>query len=208
MTGLTTLVGLHVALEPLDARYVPGLVAAANEDREHYRYTDVPITVDEMASYVERALAGAECGTVVPFVVLDARSNAVLGSTRFYDIERWEDHDPAPTVVEIGYSWLAASAQRTAINTEMKYLMLTQAFDGWKVIRVALRTDRRNTRSRIAIERIGGRFEGIRRAHMPGSDGAVRDTAYYSILASEWPEHRAELEARMASGPRAEATNG
>ena len=98
-----------------------------------------------------------------------------------------------PDAVEIGSTWLAPSAQRTAINTHAKLLMLTHAFEAWAVLRVTLKTDARNLRSRAAIERIGARFDGVLRAHMPAFDGGVRDTAFYSIVAVEWPELRRAL---------------
>jgi len=102
-----------------------------------------------------------------------------------------------PDVVEIGATWLAAAAQRTPINTEAKVLMLTHAFDHWRVHRVSLMTDARNQRSRDAIGRLGARFDGILRAARPASDGVIRDTAAFSILEAEWPAVRANLEARL-----------
>lgn len=102
-----------------------------------------------------------------------------------------------PDGVEIGHTWYAASAQRTACNTETKLLMLTYAFEEWQVARVTLKTDARNARSRAAIERIGGRYEGIRRAHRLATDGTVRDTVYFSIVAAEWPQVRHDLCARL-----------
>lgn len=144
----------------------------------------------------------------------------IVGSTRFLDLGFWRPTaegalgstpvEPAdtpaasaaeselPSVAEIGYTWLCAAAQRTAINTEAKLLLFEHAFTVWSALRVCLKTDVRNTRSRAAIERVGGRFEGVRRAHMPASDGTIRDTAYYSITAAEWPSVRANLVARLA----------
>ncbi len=100
--------------------------------------------------------------------------------------------------MEIGWTWLAADAQRTALNTEAKLLMLAHAFESWRVVRVNLRTDARNARSRAAIERLGARLDGILRAHVPASDGGVRDTTTYSLLAAEWPAAKARLEARLS----------
>ena len=102
-----------------------------------------------------------------------------------------------PDGVEIGWTWLASSVQRSAINTEAKLLMLRHAFETWGARVVRLKTDRRNARSRAAIERIGGRLDGVLRAHTVGRDGALRDTAYYSIIESEWPAVRASLEERV-----------
>src|SRR5688500_6115024 len=147
-----------------------------------------------MADYVETALARRDAGLVEPFAtVWDGR---VVGSTRFL-LERWkgnEDLAGAPDVCEIGYTWLAASAQRTVVNTEAKLLMLTHAFETWGVHRVALRTDARNTRSRAAIERIGAQQDGVLRAFEPGVDGGARDTVWFSILRDEWPLAKARLQ--------------
>ena len=103
---------------------------------------------------------------------------------------------------EIGNTWLAASAQRSRVNTECKLLLLTHAFDEWKVERITFKTDARNQRSRQAIERIGGRFEGVRRAHTLASDGSVRDSVYFSIVRDEWPAVQSALAARLAPDPR------
>jgi RimJ/RimL family protein N-acetyltransferase len=108
-----------------------------------------------------------------------------------------------PRTAEIGATWLAASVQRSAVNTEAKLLMLRYAFDRWDVECITFKTDRRNARSRAAIERLGAQLEGIRRAHVPASDGSVCDSAYCSIIRSEWPEVRAGLEARLARGTKA-----
>jgi len=127
-----------------------------------------------------------------------------VGSTSYLGAERWRwpagsprQRTDRPDVVEIGATWLAASAQRTRCNTEAKLLMLAHAFDVWQVHRVSLKTDARNMTSRRAIERLGARLEGVRRADMPGSDGSVRDSAYYSIVRAEWPEVRQRLEAAL-----------
>jgi len=105
-----------------------------------------------------------------------------------------------PDVVDIGFTWLAGSAQRTPVNTEAKLLMMTHAFEVWRVHRVALQTDVRNTRSRAAIERIGGRLDGILRADRPGADDTVRTSARFSIVATEWPDVKARLTSRLKSG--------
>ena len=128
-----------------------------------------------------------------------------MGSTSFLEIQRWRwpagsplQRGDDPDVVDIGATWLAASAQRTRCNTEAKLLMLTHAFEVWRVHRVALKTDERNTASRRAIERLGARFEGVRRADMPGQDRSVRHSAYYSIVQAEWPAVRRTLEVVLA----------
>jgi RimJ/RimL family protein N-acetyltransferase len=124
----------------------------------------------------------------------------VLGSTRFWNLERWawpEGHPShgrgAPDACEIGYTWLTRSAIRTAVNTEAKLLMLTHAFEVWQVLRVCFHTDARNQRSRAALERIGGQFEGILRAHRMAADYIPRDSIRYSIVAAEWPAVKERL---------------
>jgi RimJ/RimL family protein N-acetyltransferase len=187
-----------VRLEPLLLEHVPGLLAAASEERSSYGLTLVPDTREGMRDYVGNALAVVGR---VPYAVRRLDTGALAGSTSFLGVERWplpgETDRELPSVCEIGSTWYAASAQRTAVNTACKLLMLSHAFDAWGVARVSLQTDARNTRSRNAIERIGGRFEGIRRAHKPGSDGTLRDSAQFSIVAAEWPDVKAGLVARL-----------
>jgi RimJ/RimL family protein N-acetyltransferase len=190
--------GRVVRLEPLSPDHVEGLAAAATEDRSTYGWTSVPDGPAAMAEYVTEALALHAAGEQVPFAIRRLATGALVGSSRFLDIGCWEE-PTTPSVVEVGSTWLAASAQRTPVNTEAKLLLLTHAFETWRVHRVSLKTDARNERSRAAIERIGARFEGIRRAHMPAVDGTIRDSAYFSITADEWPAVRAGLEARLAS---------
>jgi RimJ/RimL family protein N-acetyltransferase len=193
-----------VRLEPLTLSHVPALSAAAAEDRTTYGWTHVPDGEQAMRAYVETALALAEAGEAVPFATIDLRDGRVAGSTRFANFEYlpWPGgaagRERHPDGVEIGWTWLAASAQRSAVNTAAKLLMLRHAFEEWQVRVVRLKTDRRNARSRAAIERIGGRLDGVIRAQAVGADGALRDSAFYSIVESEWPAVRAGLEARLA----------
>jgi RimJ/RimL family protein N-acetyltransferase len=138
---------------------------------------------------------------------VDAVTSTVVGSTRFFNVERWrwppghtaQRPPDRPDAVEIGWTWLAAAAQRTPINTEAKLLLLTHAFEAWGCHRVTLKTDSRNQRSRAAIERLGAKLDGIVRAHMPAVDGPIRDTALYSIVAAEWPAIKARLQQRLAA---------
>jgi RimJ/RimL family protein N-acetyltransferase len=144
--------------------------------------------------YVEAALSLRETGTALPFATVRVDDGAVIGSTRFWNMERFawpEGH--ARCGCEIGWTWLTRSAIRTAINTEAKLLMMTQAFEVWRVLRVCLHTDARNVQSRAAIARIGGKFEGILRAHRMAADFTPRDSARYSILAAEWPDVKRRL---------------
>lgn len=190
-----TLRGKIVTLEPMSLANIEELYSAASEDRSTYTYTSVPNSLDTTKEYIEAALIANANGRALPFVVHHNSTNRIVGSTRFLDIEVFSSHTTSsPTVVEIGNTWYASSVQQTGVNTECKLLLLTYAFETWNTIRVTLKTDARNNKSRAAIERIGAAFEGIRRAHMPAADGGIRDTAYYSIIADEWPGIRNKLE--------------
>ncbi|MBM4406518.1 MAG: GNAT family N-acetyltransferase [Chloroflexi bacterium] len=196
-----TLQGSHVRLEPLTLQHVPGLVAAATMSRGSYGFTEVPSTQAAMRRYVETALARQEAGTALPFVTINCATGRIVGSTRFGSIEFWDwppgsahqRGEDLPDVVEIGWTWLSPEAQRTGINTEAKLLMLTHAFEVWRVHRVWVRTDSRNQRSRTAIERLGARLDGIIRAERMAYDGEIRDTATYSITDAEWPAVKARI---------------
>jgi RimJ/RimL family protein N-acetyltransferase len=195
-----TLAGRHVRLEPLALDHLPALVAAASESRASYLYSVVPDGEGAMRAYVEAALEARAAGDQLPFATVRTSDECVIGTTRFSELTPWPwppgsalQRQGRPDVAEIGHTWLAASAQRTGANTEAKSLMLGHAFEAWEVHLVRLRTDRRNLRSRTAIERLGARFEGVRRADRPGVDGTVRDSAFYSITRAEWPAVRERL---------------
>jgi RimJ/RimL family protein N-acetyltransferase len=211
-----TLADSVVSLEPLSPDHAEALWRAASGSRATYGLTRVPDSLDDARAYVDAALGELARGVSVPFVTRDLRSrgrsgggssdSGIVGSTRFMTIERWvwpppngdrERPEGHADVIEIGATWLAADAQRTAVNTHAKLLMLTHAFEAWEVRRVMLKTDARNARSRAAIERIGGTLDGVLRAHMPAFDGAVRNTAFYSILAAEWPAVKGSLRTRI-----------
>jgi len=192
--------GQYVRLEPLDLRHVDGLVAASAVDRSLYQWSPVPQGDIETTRYVETALAWKEAGSALPFAILRKEDGIIIGSTRFWNIEFWPwppDHRlvdrTTPDVCEIGYTWLTRSAIRTGANTESKLLMLMHAFDVWETRRVCFHTDVRNVRSRAALERIGCQFEGILRSHRMAADFTPRDSARYSILASEWPRVKQRL---------------
>ena len=195
--------GPTVTLRPLAPDDAAALTAAASQSRQLFEFTRVPDGVDEAREYIADALAERETRGRLPFVTLWREQ--VVGSTSYLNAERWRwpggssmQRTDRPDVVEIGATWLSASAQRTRCNTEAKLLMLAHAFDVWQVHRVTLKTDARNVQSRRAIERLGTRFEGVRRAEMPAQDGTVRDSAYYSIVRAEWPEVRKRLDAALA----------
>jgi len=192
--------GRHVRLEPLEHRHVEGLVAAAAADPSLYQWSPIPQGKVEATSYVDTALAWREAGSAAPFAIIRVDDGAVIGSTRFWNLERWswpQGHPShgrsTPDACEIGYTWLTRSAIRTRANTEAKLLMLTHAFETWQVLRVCFHTDARNQRSRAALERIGGKCEGILRVHRMAADFIPRDSVRYSILAEEWPEAREKL---------------
>jgi RimJ/RimL family protein N-acetyltransferase len=200
-----TLEGRWVRLEPLSRSHAAGVLAAASGSRDTYGFTLVPGTAAETTAYIDGALAEQDAGRALPFATVDRARGVVVGGTRLFNIEFWpwppgnpnQRGADRPDVVEIGWTWLSGAAQRTPINTEAKLLMLTHAFDHWRVHRVSLMTDARNQRSRNAILRLGARFDGVLRAARPASDGAIRDTAAFSILEAEWPAVRANLEARL-----------
>jgi RimJ/RimL family protein N-acetyltransferase len=192
--------GRHVRLEPMERKHADVFVAAVGTDHALYKWSPVPSNQAEADAYIETALAWREAGTAVPFATVRLSDNTVIGSTRFWNIERWvwpKSHPShgrtTPDACEIGYTWLSPAAIRTAANTEAKLLLLTHAFETWKVLRVCFHTDVRNSRSRAALERIGGKFEGILRSHRMAADSIPRDSARFSILAAEWPEAKQKL---------------
>jgi RimJ/RimL family protein N-acetyltransferase len=187
-----TLTGDLVVLEPLRAEHHDALVAAA-ADGELWTlwYTSVP-TPEGMAAEVERRLALAGAGSMLPFTVRRRDTGAVVGMTTYMD------PDPVNRRLEIGSTWTARSAQRTGVNAESKLLLLTRAFEDLECIAVEFRTHWMNQQSRTAIARLGAKQDGVLRSHRVGPDGALRDTVVFSIIAAEWPAVRAELRRRLA----------
>ena len=186
-----TLEGPRLRLEPLSEAHAAAL-SAVGLDEELWRWIPTPVrTPDEMAAYVTFALREQSRGAALPFAVVEKSSDRVIGSTRYGAIE------PVHRRVEIGWTWLARPWHRTATNTEAKYLLLRHAFEALGCIRVELKTDLLNERSRAAIRRIGAREEGILRNHMITASGRIRHTVYYSIVDSEWPDVKASLERRL-----------
>ena len=201
-----TLKGRHVRLEPLTPSHAAALAAAANSgSRDTYSFTAVPASEEGARTYIDDALTLHAQAKVLPFATVDAASGRVVGSTRYLNVECWawpagspfQRGEDVPDVVEIGATWLAPDAQRTAINTEAKLLMLTHAFEVWRVHRVSLMTDARNMRSRNAILRLGAKFDGVIRAARVAFDGLIRDTAAFSIVEAEWPAVKAGLESKL-----------
>ena len=193
--GPLSLFGQEIRLEPLEAHHASSLAEASAIEPSLYQWSPVPQGAAAAAAYIETALTWQRAGTAVPFAVVRLRDEAIIGSTRFWNIEYWnwpQGHERfdrgLPDVCEIGYTWFTSSAIRTRANTEAKYLMLRHAFEEWGVLRVCLHTDVRNLRSQAAMERIGAKKEGVLRAHRMAADHTTRDSARYSIVASEWQE--------------------
>ena len=196
-----TLTGRHVRLEPLDRDHAEGLAAAAAIDRSTFTHTWVPDGPAAMSAYIETLLADHADLKVLPFAQRRLDTGELVGCTRYLDPLWWRGR-PEPDEIEIGGTWLAASAQRTAINTEAKHLLLTHAFETLGVWRVAICTDADNQRSRDAILRIGASFEGVLRNHRLKSGTAQpepRQTAVYSVTRDEWPTVERALSDRLRS---------
>lgn len=189
--------GNDIRLEPLRHYHGDELLTAATESRSTYEFTWVPSDRASMTAFIKEAIDAELANAALAFAVIDRRTDRAVGSTRFHQYDRWSGRDE-PDAVEIGHTWYAASRQRTACNTETKLLMLTHAFETWRVVRVVLKTDARNERSRNAILRLGAQFEGVRRRTQLAWDGTLRDTAFYSVIDDEWPDVRARLEHRLA----------
>jgi len=213
-----TLEGQHVRLEPLSVAHEEALIAAAGDGELWNSTVTIVPTRASMAAYIQAALEGQAKGTELPFVIIRKTSGAVaesgaparasaraldtraigdtgevVGTTRFYEIV------PADRRVAIGYTWLSKSAQRTAVNTESKLLLLTHAFEHWQCNRVEFITDLLNQQSRAAILRLGAKEEGILRRHMIMPNCRIRDSVCFSIIKEEWPEVKARLAARVGS---------
>jgi RimJ/RimL family protein N-acetyltransferase len=194
--------GALVRLQPLDHCHAEDLAIAAEEDRSSYQYTWVP-TAAEVEGYIDAQLARAATGKLAPYAQVDHVSGRAVGATAYWNPRLWPARDRL-CAIEVGFTWLAGSAQGTGLNTEAKYLLFRHAFENWEVIRLDLKTDARNCRSRAAIEGVGARFEGVlrnwSRSWAPGEGGQLRDSAIFSITAEEWPDCRARLEGRIARG--------
>ena len=189
-----SLVGDHVRLDPLTLDHVDAL-AAVGLDADLWRLTPRAVeTRADLEAYVRTALEDEAAGQALPFATVSPEDGAVVGSTRFGNLAL--EHRR----VEIGWTWIAPTWQRTAINTEAKLLMLRHAFEVLGCQRVELKTDARNQRSRNAMLRIGATEEGTLRKHMVTASGHVRDTVYFSVLEDDWPAVEAALEVRLARG--------
>ena len=188
--------GRLVRLEPLSMDHHAAL-CAVGFDPELWRWTlNLVETPEQMREYMKAALDAQARGSELPFATCERASGRAVGSTRFGNIDR------ANRRVEIGWTWIARPWQRTAVNTEAKYLMLRHAFEQWGCVRVELKTDVLNEASRAALRRLGAKEEGVLRRHMITATGRIRDTVYYSILDTEWPAVKAMLEAKLVQPAR------
>lgn len=184
--------GRHVRLEPLQLEHIPALWEAG-KDPELWRWTQANVvSLKDMENYVASALTDRALGKALPFVIREKVEGKIVGSTRYGNIEM------AHRRLEIGWTWVSPPWQRTPINTECKYLLLSHTFENLGCIRVELKTDALNVKSRNAILRIGAKEEGILRKHSVTATGRVRDTVYYSILDAEWPQVKSRLEEMLS----------
>ncbi|WP_406090754.1 GNAT family N-acetyltransferase [Kitasatospora purpeofusca] len=191
-----TLTGRHVRLEPLGRRHLSDLWAAVGPDHEVWRWVpfSAPTSEEELGAMIDVRLGEMAAGNAVKFAVIDLASGRAVGVTGYYAFHAEDE------LVEIGGTWYARSVWRTAVNTESKLLLLTHAFDDLGMGRVFWKTDALNDRSRNAIQRLGGQFEGVHRREKRRATGVWRDTAYFSMLREEWPDAKGRLEQRLAAG--------
>jgi N-acetyltransferase len=191
--------GAHVLVVPLGPQHASDLAVAAEEDRSSYAFTTVPTAV-EVDTYIGHQLRRRGEGHMFPFALIRRSDMRAVGCTAYWEPRSWPGRDEL-CAVEIGWTWLGASAQRTGVNVEAKLLLLTYAFETLRLARVDLKTDARNEQSRRAISRLGATFEGVLRqwspSRAPGEEGRLRDSAMFSVTASEWPAVRATLYARL-----------
>ncbi|MEA3129320.1 MAG: N-acetyltransferase [Paraburkholderia sp.] len=187
-----TLTGHTVELRPLQQDHAQGLLDAAAADGQlwNMKLTVVP-GPETIGGYIATALDGRAAGTVMPFVIVRRDTGAIVGSTRFWKIDR------ANRKLEIGHTWLGESAQRSAVNTEAKYLLLGHAFEAMQCVRVQFTTDELNEKSRAAILRIGAKQEGIVRHERIMPDGRKRNSVRFSIIDEEWAQVKAILEEKL-----------
>ena len=204
MSDRAILDGTYIRLEPLDHHHTEGLANASASETALYQWSPVPQGLAETDEYIQTAIAWREGGTAEPFAIIRKTDNSVIGCTRFFNIERWAwppGHQryrrTLPDAAEIGYTWLSATAVRTGANTEAKLLLLTHAFEHWKVFRICFHSDMRNIRSRTSIARLGAKYEGELRAHRLANDLIPRNSARFSIIDSEWPEVKQRLQSLL-----------
>ena len=188
-----TLEGKYVRLTPLKLSHLPELYQAASDESLWLWTANVIKNREDALRYIETALGEFERKVSLPFVTIEKSSGRIIGSTRFGNL------DAAHRKSEIGWTWINPKWQRTVINTEAKLLMLTHAFETWKCVRVTLKTDVLNEKSKKAITRLGAKEEGVLRRHLITDAGRFRDTVYFSIIDSEWQTVKADLQNKLRS---------
>jgi RimJ/RimL family protein N-acetyltransferase len=189
--GPITLTGAHLRLEPMRALHAQALLEAGRDDAIWTWMPAKPATPEKMERWLEKAMEAESQGREYPFVVVRLEDNRVIGSTRYLDVQE------ADRNVEIGWTWYAPDAWGGVVNPEAKYLLMRHAFDDWRAIRVALKTDINNLHSQGAIKKLGARYEGTLRNQRIRLDGSYRDTVVFSVIESEWPQVKARLEQRL-----------
>jgi RimJ/RimL family protein N-acetyltransferase len=191
---LPELAGHGVILTPTTLHDAPDLAAAASSAApDAFRWTFVPRTADEWRATIAENTA---MGRLI-YTVRAGGDEAVVGTTGFYDLDFWSGRS-APDACEVGHTWYVPAVRGTTVNPACKLMLFALAFDTWRVTRIAMRTDARNAASRAAMLKLGMTYEGTRRRHMPGADGTIRDSSYFSALPTEWAAIRRALEARLA----------
>jgi N-acetyltransferase len=195
LLGPVSLTGNHISLEPLRLPHAAGLLEAGRSPEIWNWMPARPVTPDAMQAWISQALTAESQGREYPFVVLDRRDGRVIGSTRYLSVE--EDD----RTVEIGWTWYSPDTWGGIVNPEAKYLLMRHAFEDWRAIRVALKTDVKNLHSQAAIRKLGARYEGTLRNQRIRPDGSYRDTVMFSIIESEWPTVKAKLEQRLREMP-------
>ncbi|HVS07094.1 MAG TPA: GNAT family protein [Candidatus Dormibacteraeota bacterium] len=189
--GPLTLTGVHIRLEPMRPWHARALLEAGRDDAIWSWMPARPVTVEQMDRWLEKAMEAESQGREFPFVVVRLEDNRVIGSTRYLDVQ------DADRSVEIGWTWYTPDVWGGVVNPEAKYLLMRHAFDDWRAVRVALKTDIKNLRSQAAIKKLGARYEGTLRNQRIRLDGSYRDTVVFSVIESEWPQVKAGLEERL-----------
>jgi N-acetyltransferase len=193
--GPVVLEGAHIRLEPLRTHHCEGLMEAGKSPEIWTWLLEYPQTLEAMREMVQRAMQAEEAGREFPFTVVERHTGRVLGTTRYLEVQ--ESHRTA----EIGWTWYARDVWATAVNPEAKFLLLQHAFETWGAMRMQLKADSLNARSRAAIAKLGARFEGILRNQRRRRDGTWRDAAMYSMINTEWPAVKERLLARLDQQP-------
>jgi N-acetyltransferase len=191
LLGPITLTGKHVRLEPMRPAHAAALLDAGRDPEIWEWMPNRPLTPETIDRWLEKAMSAELQGREYPFVVVRLEDNRVIGSTRYLDVQE-DDRS-----VEIGWTWYSPEAWGGVVNPEAKYLLMHHAFDDWRAIRVALKTDIKNAHSQAAIKKLGARYEGTMRNQRIRPDGSYRDTVLFSITESEWPQVKARLEERL-----------